>query len=524
VAPKLHLLIVEDQPDDAELLVTELVRAGYDVQWSRVETMDQMVAALDPEPDIILCDYDLPTMDALDVLRMLADRGMYTPLIVVSGVMDDQTCVDALRLGAADYLLKDRLARLGPAVGRALTVRRLAREARQARREWRETADILGGMVAHAPAAICVKDSSGRYVLSNAEYDRLVGADPGSLPGRTDVEAFGPELARRLSERDRQCLDRASVVEQQETFDVDGRERTYLSVGYPVVDGTGQVFAVGAIYLDITRQKGVEEELRAAQVQLQARADELDEANAELRELDRLKTDFVASVSHELRTPLTSICGYSEMLGDGSVGELGEVERRMIGVINRNSHRLLSLIEDLLILSRIDSGVYALQDEQVDIADVIRVAGGVLRPALTTAGVTFEVVVDDELRMVPGDRSQLERLMLNLLSNGVKFSLRGGRVTVRAWMEGEQLAITVADTGIGIPAQDMPKLFTRFYRSGEARQRSIPGTGLGLAVVQGIVEGHRGSIAVDSTQGQGTIVTVRLPGTRPLPELVTVPG
>src|SRR5262249_14593245 len=152
--------------------------------------------------------------------------------------------------------------------------------------------------------------------------------------------------------------------------------------------------------------------------------------------------------------------------------------------------------EDLLILSRIDSGVYALQDEQVDIADVIRVAGGVLRPALSTAGVTFEVVVDDDLRLVPGDRSQPERLMPNLLSNGGKFSLRGRKCTGRAWMEGEQLAITVADTGIGIPAQDMPKLFTRFYRSGEARQRSIPGTGLGLAVVQGIVDGHRGTIAV----------------------------
>jgi signal transduction histidine kinase len=474
MASPLRLLIVEDRPDDAELLLDELQRAGYDPTWTRVETPEQFVTGLADEPDIVICDYSLPVMTALDALRILEELRLDVPLIVVSGVMDEETCVTSLRLGAVDYLLKDRLVRLGAAIEHALAGRRLATLARTARRERRETADILRGVVDHAPAAICVRDSAGGILLTNAEYDRLV-------PSR---------LNRRLSTAEQACLDGADKVESEEVVTVDGKEGTFLVVRYPVVDGTGRRFAVGAIHVDISRQKRVEEELR---------------------ELDRLKGEFVATVSHELRTPLTSISGYAELL---LAGDSDAARRRMVEVIDRNSRRLLTLVEDLLTLSRVDSGETAAMDETVDLVDLIASASTVLEPVLSSAGVRIESHVPAGLPTVKGNRSQLERVLLNLLSNAIKFSEVGATVTVRAELQTDDVQLSVQDTGMGIPADEHPQLFTRFFRTAEARRRAIQGTGLGLAVVREIVERHRGAVGVESALGRGTTMTVSLPAPR----------
>jgi signal transduction histidine kinase len=471
MASPLRLLIVEDRPDDAELLLDELKRAGYDATWTRVETPEQFVAGLADEPDVVICDYSLPAMTALDALRILGELKRDVPLIVVSGVMDEETCVMSLRLGAVDYLLKDRLVRLGAAIEHALAGRRLAAVARTARRERRETADILRGVVDHAPAAICVRDSTGETLLTNAEFDRLGSS----------------RLSRRLSAAEQACLDGADKVESEEVLSVGGQECTFLVVRYPVVDGTGRRFAVGAIYVDISRQKRVEEELR---------------------ELDRLKGEFVATVSHELRTPLTSITGYAELL---LLGDVDAAQHRMIEVIDRNSRRLLTLVEDLLTLSRVDSGVLARMDEVVDLADLVGAATSVLEPALETARVRVESLIPAGVPAVTGNRSQLERVLLNLLSNAVKFSEPGGQVTVRAELVDDDVRFSVEDTGMGIPADEQAQLFTRFFRTAEARRRAIQGTGLGLAVVREIVERHNGAVAVRSALGQGTTMTVSLP-------------
>jgi signal transduction histidine kinase len=481
----LRLLIVEDRPDDAELLLAELKRAGYDPKWTLVESPEDFVAGLAQHPDIIVCDYSLPSMTALDALRILRDLQVDVPLIVVSGVMDEDTCVNSLRLGAVDYLLKDRLVRLGPAIEHAMTAHRLAALNRTVRRERRETADILRGVVDHAPAAICVRDATGDCLLTNAEYDRLA---PANRPGSSAPENRSRAERRRLSPAEQACLDGADKVESEEVFTVDGQECTFLVVRYPVVDGTGRRFAVGAIYVDITRQKKVEEDLR---------------------ELDRLKGEFIATVSHELRTPLTSISGYAELL---LIGASDPGQRKMVEVIDRNSRRLLTLVEDLLTLSRVDSGAgEGGLDGEVDLAELITSANSTLRPVTEASQVRIEVEIPTRLPIILGDRSQLERVLLNLLSNAVKFSDTGGTVTVRAELLDDDLQFSVRDTGMGIPPHEQPQLFTRFFRTSEATRRAIQGTGLGLAVVREIVERHQGTVGVLSALGEGTTMTVTLP-------------
>jgi signal transduction histidine kinase/CheY-like chemotaxis protein len=489
--PTLRTLIVEDRPDDAELLVAELSRGGYTPQWTRVDTLGDLIARVqDDAPDVVITDYSLPGMDALDVLRTIRDLDAQIPVIVVSGVMDELTCVESLRLGAADYLLKDRLARLAVAVDQALTRHRLEQEARRARQEERLAMGMLQGLVANAPAAICLQAIDGQYLLSNPSYDRLEG-----LAGTS-------ERGARVT---------ASVPQAVEYHEEVVGDRTFLSVRYPVVNEAGEVFATGTIHLDITRQKRIEADLRAARAELQARADDLDTRNVQLQELADLKSQFVACVSHELRTPLTSICGYADLLTAGTFGQANEKSREAIEIIDRNSRRLLRLIDDLLILSRIDDGAHRLNEQPVNVAALVEATVGVLRPTIGSASLRLVVNVPDDLPTVPADPNQLEQVMFNLLSNAVKFSLPGGMVTVRAEQDGDCVILSVEDEGIGIPEEDMSKVFSRFHRGEVAIRRAIPGTGLGLAVVQGIVEGHQGQVAVESAPGQGTRISVRLP-------------
>ncbi len=230
-----------------------------------------------------------------------------------------------------------------------------------------------------------------------------------------------------------------------------------------------------------------------------------------LKELDQAKSDFVSSVSHELRTPLTSIMGYAEMLRDGEAGELTGEQDGMLAVVERNTERLLALIEDLLTLSRIESGAFRVTLSPVDVGEVVRRAVPAFAPEVAERRIDLGVDVDADLPRVAGDAFQLERVVLNLVSNAVKFTPECGqvRVAVRAVSDGTGAELVVSDTGIGIPVEEQGRLFTRFYRSSTAK--GIRGTGLGLAIVKGVVENHAGTITVDSQPGRGTTFVVRLP-------------
>ena len=231
----------------------------------------------------------------------------------------------------------------------------------------------------------------------------------------------------------------------------------------------------------------------------------------QLRELDRTKSDFLSTVSHELRTPLTSIAGYLEMLRDDEAGELAPMQRSMLDVIARNSQRLRDLIEDLLTISRVESGAVRGQRVPTALETLVEHAADALRPSAEQSGVKVDVIPPAQQAMVLGDPGQLERVVLNLVSNAVKFTPRGGRVQVTTEVRADEVSLQVTDTGIGIPQEEQAALFTRFFRATNASSLSIPGTGLGLAIVHSLVGVHDGRIEVDSAPGRGTTVTVTLP-------------
>ncbi|MGA8977671.1 MAG: ATP-binding protein [Pedococcus sp.] len=262
-----------------------------------------------------------------------------------------------------------------------------------------------------------------------------------------------------------------------------------------------------------------------AQAIAQQRLNEMQEEQVRrLTELDRQKTDFMATVSHELRTPLTSISGYLELLEDGDYGDLEPAQQAALRVIERNSARLRGLIEDLLVLNKIEASGLESDPEDVLVSDMVRAVTEMLQPVATRGSVSLVVDEVDPCLEVHVDRIQLERALINLGSNAVKFTPAGGVASITTRAAGRTVEIVVADTGIGIPEKDQSKLFDRFFRASNANAQAIPGTGLGLAIVRAIVQGHHGTLTFESAEGEGTTMTIALPllGSRPSPPATTV--
>lgn len=232
---------------------------------------------------------------------------------------------------------------------------------------------------------------------------------------------------------------------------------------------------------------------------------------SELEALDRLKTDFVATTSHELRTPLTNVLGQLELLADGDYGDLADDQARSVAIMERNSRRLLRLIEDILALSRIEANGLALQPAATDLHALVAAIEGVVRPAAESGAVELRFDVCPDLAALEVDAEKLERALMNLVTNAIKFTPPDGAVTLRGERTCDNVIFTISDTGIGIPLDEQDRLFTPFFRSSSATALAIQGSGLGLVIARKIVEEHGGTLSLVSTEGEGTTVTVVLP-------------
>src|SRR4051794_11542341 len=230
----------------------------------------------------------------------------------------------------------------------------------------------------------------------------------------------------------------------------------------------------------------------------------------ELTRVADMRRDFVANVSHELKTPLAAIRGYAETLRDGALDE-PPTARRFTERVLSQCRRLQELLDDLLILSRLEGLDAALDREPVDLDAVARRAVELLTPAAREKRVEIELQEEEEVPAVQGDAVNLERLLLNLLDNAIKYNRPDGKITVRVGRFGTDALLEVSDTGIGIPAESIPRIFERFYRVDKGRAREEGGTGLGLAIVKHIAQAHGGQVDVESRMGRGSTFRVRLP-------------
>ena len=227
---------------------------------------------------------------------------------------------------------------------------------------------------------------------------------------------------------------------------------------------------------------------------------------------ERIRTDFVANASHELRTPLATIIGYAETLSEE--GPVPDSMRQSFGsTIENEARRMLRIVEDLMSLSRIEAERYVAPGEQVDLADIARLAVEQVEPLAGRRGCKIECDIEDGLPVVPGDFAQLLQITDNLLANAIRYGCneRSNVVRLSLRLDGKRILLAVSDDGDGIAAEHLPRLTERFYRVDSARSRQSGGTGLGLAIVKHIVERHRGTLNIRSAPGRGTTVQVALP-------------
>ncbi len=375
-----------------------------------------------------------------------------------------------------------------------------------------------------------------RVLLSTADDDRG-GWSRGAQWCRTGLEptvALSPELLEMtaaIAEQLWMDIGAYPVADLYSPDSVDpGKARTMAealparaALVVPVGVGGRVIGLITAVMTDRTR-KWTPAEVNAVQqvsaylartVTQREHAAQQERFVEQLQRLDQQKTDFMATVSHELRTPLTSIAGYLEILRDGDLGAVSPEQDHVLGVMHRNTTRLRGLIEDLLVLNRIESSGLDLSFRPIVIGELVVRAVESLKPMSDRAGVQLRCPPAPATAVVSGDADQLERALTNVLSNAVKFTPAQGHVEVDVVVRAECVQVTCQDTGIGIPEADMDQLFTRFFRASNATAQTVPGTGLGLAIVEAIVESHRGSLQLTSVEGEGTCVVTTLPRPRP---------
>ncbi|MEO5373483.1 MAG: PAS-domain containing protein [Alphaproteobacteria bacterium] len=622
----------------------DTVAAGERIAGTILDNLGLGLAAVDGDQRLVLVNDMLVRLLGLpkdlaaagtrlqDILRLFARRGEYGP--------GDPESLAAERLARFSGITEPRLFERVQPDGTVLEVRynpmpgggvvfTYADITDRRRRETalRQAEQRLHAILTHSAAVIYLKDTAGRYLLVNQQFERIVGRDSGRIVGNTNRDLFHPQAAERMQASDRLALDSGRRIEIEEVIPGILGERTYLTVKVPILNAYAMPEGLCVIATDITERKQAEERLRQALAEQNAifesatfgiaivrdrRIHMINRALEEMLGYDRAelaglstavihaspeeferigteayaalergetyraevrirrkdgslfwayaagaaidpsrprhgsiwvieditddrraqealldathtaenanlaKSQFLANMSHELRTPLNAIIGFSDFIRSEIFGPVGQQQYLTYATdIFNSGHHLLTLINDILDLSKIEAGRFELCEETVDMIGVVENCLTMVRVRMEETNVALHTHVPTDLPLLKADRTSITQIVLNLLSNAAKFTPPGGSVTVTVAMDDQsRMVITVADSGIGIPAEALESVFEPFQQANATISRTHGGTGLGLPISRRLMTMHGGSLTLASTVGQGTTATLTFPANR----------
>ena len=481
------ILVVDD-----EKVIREGCCRALSAQNYRVLTCVNGQEALDllggETVDLVLCDLLMPVMGAFEVLDSLKSSHPDLPLIVITGHGTVSNAVECIKMGAYDFVTKPfQLDHLLLVIRRALEKKELENRARRLQEEREKHLFDLRTEKSRTRAIInCMADGvlvTNRgmdVVLHNPALTRLLDLEATEVsPASLSEYISDPKLVEVI----KSILDESAGKHQlisQET----SRGKTHLrALSAPVYGPSEQLVGSVTVFHEITRFK----------------------------ELDEMKSHFIRMVSHELRSPLSAINQQIGVILEGLAGEVGEKQREILGRSRVRITNLLKLINDLLDIAKIESGHCFQEQAPVRIDDLLRDLTAFISGSAESHGITMSLEIAPDLPLILADSRSLEEVFGNLIHNAINYSPDGGRVEIRAVPLNEFIEIRVSDTGIGIASEELPKIFEKFYRVRDSRTRNVVGTGLGLPIVKGIIESHRGSIQVESRVGIGTTFRILLP-------------
>jgi PAS domain S-box-containing protein len=500
----MQILILEDDAIDLELIKSTLRHGGVEGQLTSVGNRQAFLQQLETSvPDVILADYVLPTFDGALALELKNQICPDVPFILVSGVLGEEQAIDALKQGATDYVLKQRLGRLVPSVKRALRESQERRQRQQVARALRETDDLLRAIVDASPVGIITMTREKRVITWNTAAETLYGYAAKEIVDHP--LPLIPDFHQREFDR---CF--YQVLQNQTVLNYESQHRQQdgqlidVSISLaPLHDEDDTVYGVVMTASDITMRKHIEAQ-RLSLLQRESSARQAAES------ANRIKDEFLAVLSHELRTPLNAIVGWIQLMKQGNLKP--DIFQRALDTIERNAAAQRQLIEDLLDLSRIIRGQISLDIQSVNIARMLRATLDTLRPAAEAKSIQVDLQIDPAIQTLLADPNRLQQICWNLLSNAIKFTPTSGQVWVRASLNAGYLYIEVADSGIGIASDFLPYVFDHFRQADGSSTRSHGGLGLGLAICRRLVELHGGTIRAESPgRGQGATFTVELP-------------
>jgi len=494
----LRVLNVEDSERDVSLLTRFLSRSGSEVISDRVDTAEAMTLALESrEWDVVLCDYTMPNFNALAALALMKEMKKDIPFIIISGSVGEAAAVEAMRAGAHDYLMKDNLARLRPTIERELHEAENRRARRRAEEQLRGSQLYTRLLMESNIDALMTTDPLGIITDVNQQMEILAGHARDELIGTAFKQYFtDPELAEegiRLVVREGRVTNYELTARSR-----DGAETVVSYNATTFNDQAGNLQGVFGAARDVTERKRFEQALQ--------------DKNVELERANLAKDRFLATMSHELRTPLNAIIGFTGTLLMKLPGPLTSDQEHQIKIVQSSGRHLLSLINDLLDLAKIESGKVEMRYEPISCQAVIADVAAALRPLAEKKGLDFEVKGPKACVRVDSDRRILSQILINLTNNAIKFTDRG-KIQIELGTQpsnGHMLAtINVTDTGTGIRPDDKQKLFQAFQQVDTGHRGE--GTGLGLYLSQKLAVLINGRIELESEYGKGSVFRLLIP-------------
>ena len=549
------VIVVEDETGTRTTLCGILLEdTGYKVIGLERGTNALEMIRKDPF-DVIITDIRLPDISGLEILELAKEINPDAAVIMMTGYASVETAVDAVNQGAYAYFVKpvnpdeikttianalkqqwlslenkrlvDSLQQSNKLLFKAneelvdeITERKRAEEA------MRESEEKHRGLVSNVNLGIfrSTPGPTGRFLEVNPAMAEITGYSREELlqmnvcdlymhPG--EREAVLEEIASSLGKSSSELRFKKK----------NGTPIIVSDTKVPIRDSTGKVLYFDGILKDITERKQAEEELQRKSEQLDTQNEELQSLNEELlaqqqellektREVEkanRLKSEFLANMSHELRTPLNVIIGFSELMLDKVPGKINKEQRQCLSDISGSSQYLLNLINEVLDLSKIESGKMRLRLADIDLTEVIESLRSAMMPILTPKKQSLEVELEEGLPPVHADKAKVRQVLLNLLSNSTKFTPDGGRLKIEVVREDNRCQVSVIDNGIGIKKEDQERIFEPFSRLANPLIQKKEGTGLGLRIAKQIIEKHGGQIWVESKYGRGSRFTFTLP-------------
>jgi PAS domain S-box-containing protein len=387
----------------------------------------------------------------------------------------------------------------------AITVANISRRMR-AEDERAATMRMLHVALDTVPGLVNVKDRQSRYVFMNTYQARLYGVAPEDAVGWTAGEFLGASYGEYTGALDRKVFDTGEAIPffEEEYPVASGERRTFLTSKAPVFDASGQVAHLVSVAIDITDQKRAERSLIAIK-------EEAESAN-------RLKSVFLANMSHELRTPLNAIIGFAEIIAEQMFGAVSPPNYRDYARnIRAAGSHLLAVINDILDMTRIEAGQTRLQEERFDLGALVGAAIALVAGTAAEKSLALDCDLAGDLPLLEADPRKVKQMLINLLSNAIKFTDRGSVRVAAALHAGGELTVAIADTGIGIAAEDIDKAMAPFGQVDSTLARRHQGTGLGLPLTKALIELHDGRFEIESVPGAGTTTRLVFPAVRVIP-------